>query len=85
MSHSAGEELERFNVERVPKGTTAGAAGRQRATTASLQHDFLFTWPGKADEIVYADLLYGEIYKVDEEADNITEGCLRSISQRTVF
>ena len=29
MSHEAGRELERFNVERVPKGTTAGPAGRQ--------------------------------------------------------
>ena len=34
---------------------------------------FLFTWPGKHYEELYADLHSGEIYKVDDEADTITE------------
>ena len=29
MSHAAGRELERFSIERVPNGTTSGAAGKQ--------------------------------------------------------
>ncbi|CAE7557756.1 RE2, partial [Symbiodinium sp. CCMP2456] len=34
---------------------------------------YLFTWPAKHFEELYADLSNGEIYKVDDEADNITE------------
>ena len=37
MSLSAGKELERFNVEQVPKGTTAGAAGRQHTGTGLVE------------------------------------------------
>ena len=34
---------------------------------------FLFTWPGKRHQTLYASLLDGEIYKVDDETDNIAE------------
>ncbi|CAE7553108.1 RE1, partial [Symbiodinium sp. CCMP2456] len=34
---------------------------------------YVFTWPAKHFEELYADLSNGEIYKVDDEADNITE------------
>ena len=37
MSHEAGRELERFNVERVPKGTTAGPAGKQHTGTGLVE------------------------------------------------
>ena len=41
---------------------------------ASLPREpFLFIWPGKKYEALFADLSNGEIYKVDDEADNITE------------
>ena len=33
MSHAAGRELERFSIERIPKGTTSGAAGKQHTGT----------------------------------------------------
>ena len=33
MSHQAGKELERFGIERVPKGTTAGPAAAQHTGT----------------------------------------------------
>ncbi|CAE7589766.1 unnamed protein product, partial [Symbiodinium microadriaticum] len=47
---------------------------------ASLPREpFLFTWPGKKYEALFADLSNGEIYKVDDEADNITEGECYSI------
>ena len=39
-----------------------------------VTHNHLFVWPGKHQETVFADLLYGETYKVDSEADNIAEG-----------
>ena len=34
---------------------------------------YLFTWPGKQHEVLYASLETGEIYKVDDETDNISE------------
>ena len=37
MGHEAGRELERFGVERVPKGTTAGPAGKQRTGTGLVE------------------------------------------------
>ncbi|OLP86389.1 hypothetical protein AK812_SmicGene32497 [Symbiodinium microadriaticum] len=36
-------------------------------------HRYLFTWPGKQHEELYASLQDGQIYKVDSETDNITE------------
>ena len=33
MSHAAGRELERFSMERILKGTTSGAAGKQHTGT----------------------------------------------------
>ena len=33
MSHAAGRELERFSIERIPKGTTSGSAGKQHTGT----------------------------------------------------
>ena len=39
-----------------------------------VTHNNLFVWPGKHQETVFADLLRGETYKVDSEADNIAEG-----------
>ena len=37
MGHEAGRELERFGVERVPKGTTAGPAGKQHTGTGLVE------------------------------------------------
>ena len=37
MSHEAGRELERFMVERVPKGTTAGTAAQQHTGTGLIE------------------------------------------------
>ena len=37
MSHEAGRELERFGIERVPKGTTAGEAGKQHTGTGLVE------------------------------------------------
>ena len=37
MSHEAGKELERFSVERVPKGTTAGTAAQQHTGTGLIE------------------------------------------------
>ena len=37
MSHAAGRELERFSVERVPQGTTSGAAGKQHTGTGLVE------------------------------------------------
>ena len=37
MSHEAGKELERFSVERVPKGATAGAAAQQHTGTGLVE------------------------------------------------
>ena len=37
MGHEAGKEMERFNVERVPKGTTAGPAGQQHTGTGLVE------------------------------------------------
>ena len=34
---------------------------------------YLFTWPGKKHEELYASLETGQIFKVDDETDNITE------------
>ena len=33
----------------------------------------LFVWPSKRHEEVFADLLYGEVYKTDDDVDNIAE------------
>ena len=37
MSHEAGKELERFSVERVPKGATTGAAAQQHTGTGLVE------------------------------------------------
>ena len=37
MGHEAGRELERFSVERVPKGTTAGPAAKQHTGTGLIE------------------------------------------------
>ena len=37
MGHEAGREMERFGIERVPKGTTSGAAGRQHTGTGLVE------------------------------------------------
>ncbi|CAE7220811.1 unnamed protein product, partial [Symbiodinium sp. CCMP2456] len=37
MSHEAGRELERLQIERVPKGTTAGQAGKQHTGTGLVE------------------------------------------------
>ena len=37
MSHEAGKELERFSIERVPKGTTSGEAGKQHTGTGLIE------------------------------------------------
>ena len=37
MGHEAGRELERFCMERVPKGTTAGPAGQQHTGTGLVE------------------------------------------------
>ena len=37
MSHEAGKEMERFSVERVPKGTTAGPAAKQHTGTGLVE------------------------------------------------
>ena len=37
MSHEAGKEMERFSVERVPKGTTTGAAAQQHTGTGLIE------------------------------------------------
>ena len=37
MSHAAGRELERFSIERVPKGTTSGSAGKQHTGTGLVE------------------------------------------------
>ena len=36
-------------------------------------HRYLFTWPGKQHEELFASLDDGQIYKVDSETDNLTE------------
>ena len=38
-----------------------------------VTHHHLFVWPGKHQETVFADLLYGEVYKTDDDVDNIAE------------
>ena len=38
-----------------------------------VTHNHLFVWPGKRQETVFADLLYGELYKTDDDVDNIAE------------
>ena len=43
---------------------------------AHLHHSFhcyLFAWPGKTFQSLYTDLQTCEVYKVDDEADNISE------------
>ena len=42
-------------------------------SSPSTTTSFLFTWPGKKHETLFASLLDGEIYKVDDETDNISE------------
>ena len=37
MSHEAGRELERLQIERIPKGTTAGEAGKQHTGTGLVE------------------------------------------------
>jgi hypothetical protein len=37
MSHEAGVELERLGITRVPKGTTAGEAGKQHTGTGLVE------------------------------------------------
>ena len=37
MSHEAGKELERFGIDRVPKGTTSGDAGKQHTGTGLVE------------------------------------------------
>ncbi|CAE7721255.1 unnamed protein product [Symbiodinium sp. CCMP2592] len=37
MSHEAAHEMERFNIERVPKGTTAGPAAEQHTGTGLVE------------------------------------------------
>ena len=37
MSHEAGRELERLQIERVPKGTTSGEAGKQHTGTGLVE------------------------------------------------
>ena len=39
----------------------------------SPAHNYLFTWPGKRHEELYASLHDGQIYKVDSETDNLSE------------
>ena len=50
-------------------------AWRSEMATSSTKptSSFLFTWPGKRHQTLYASLLDGEIYKVDDETDNIAE------------
>ena len=38
-----------------------------------VTHNHLFVWPGKCQETVFADLLHGEVYKTDDDVDNIAE------------
>ena len=42
MSHQAGKELERFGIERVPKGTTAGPAAAQHTGTGLAERHIGF-------------------------------------------
>ena len=44
-----------------------------------VTHNHLFVWPGKHQETVFADLLYGEVYKTDDDVDNIAEDEVYSI------
>ena len=37
MGHEAGREMERFSIQRVPKETTSGAAGRQHTGTGLVE------------------------------------------------
>ena len=37
MGHEAGREMERFNIDRVPKGTTSGTAGKQHTGTGLVE------------------------------------------------
>ena len=37
VSHEAGRELERFQIERVPKGSTSGQAGKQNTGTGLVE------------------------------------------------
>ena len=43
-----------------------------------VTHNHLFSWPGKQYEAVFADLMYGEVYKVDDDSENIAEGDIYS-------
>ncbi|CAE7490455.1 ACBD6 [Symbiodinium pilosum] len=42
-------------------------------TGAATTSQYLFSWPGKRHETLYASLASGEIYKVDNDTDNIAE------------
>ena len=53
-------------------------------TFAEVKKEFvtqnhLFVWPGKRQETVFADLLCGEVYKTDDDVDNIAEDEVYSI------